>query len=364
MLSIGMALMAGPRLMLLDEPSVGLSPLYVETIMDAIRGLADELRVGVVMLEQNVTQALRVADRVYVMRSGETIAHETPTSSAPESICGTCSESKSERVVTNKRSRDMRSLVAVWGGRSRRAKVALVALPALCLVAARLRCCHRVLRRQLAESGSAARRQDRRDRAAGRQLHQRRRLGPDLGRSQRHQRPRHGRLPLHGEGQLRGPLLEQRTSGAAVLAPGQRAQLRPLRQRRAGSGLAVLRRPGYVPTRHHLRSPPDHEPADPARPRRTDGDRPRRHVHQPGHDERHEDRGDDHSPLDRSLLRTGPPHPSGFEVRLLVTDRRSADEGARPAATPTTRTTRKDASDVSGAGAHRPLPKGLDQSTS
>jgi branched-chain amino acid transport system ATP-binding protein len=77
MLSIGMALMAGPRLMLLDEPSLGLSPLFVETIMDAIRTVADELRVGVVMLEQNVAQALRIADRVYVMRSGETIAHET-----------------------------------------------------------------------------------------------------------------------------------------------------------------------------------------------------------------------------------------------------------------------------------------------
>jgi branched-chain amino acid transport system ATP-binding protein len=77
MLSIGMALMAGPRLLLLDEPSLGLSPLYVETIMDAIRTVADELRAGVVMLEQNVAQALRVADRVYVMRSGETIAHET-----------------------------------------------------------------------------------------------------------------------------------------------------------------------------------------------------------------------------------------------------------------------------------------------
>jgi branched-chain amino acid transport system ATP-binding protein len=50
MLSIAMALMAGPRLMLLDEPSLGLSPLYVETIMDAIRTVADELRVGVVML--------------------------------------------------------------------------------------------------------------------------------------------------------------------------------------------------------------------------------------------------------------------------------------------------------------------------
>jgi branched-chain amino acid transport system ATP-binding protein len=77
MLGIGMALMAGPRLMLLDEPSLGLSPLYVELIMDTIRAVADDLGVGVLMLEQNVAQALRVADRVYVMRSGETIAHET-----------------------------------------------------------------------------------------------------------------------------------------------------------------------------------------------------------------------------------------------------------------------------------------------
>jgi branched-chain amino acid transport system ATP-binding protein len=76
MLSIGMALMAGPRLMLLDEPSLGLSPRYVEMILDAIRALTDELHVGVLIVEQNVTQALRVADRVYVIRSGETIAHE------------------------------------------------------------------------------------------------------------------------------------------------------------------------------------------------------------------------------------------------------------------------------------------------
>lgn len=77
MLSIGMALMAAPHLMLLDEPSLGLSPRYVEVIMDAICAVATELSIGVVMVEQNVAQALRAADRVYVMRSGEMIAHET-----------------------------------------------------------------------------------------------------------------------------------------------------------------------------------------------------------------------------------------------------------------------------------------------
>ena len=74
MLSIGMALMAGPRLLLLDEPSLGLSPVFVERIMDAVRDLADELGIGVLLLEQNIGQALRIADRAYVMRSGEIIA--------------------------------------------------------------------------------------------------------------------------------------------------------------------------------------------------------------------------------------------------------------------------------------------------
>lgn len=77
MLSLGIGLMSEPRLMLLDEPSLGLSPLYVGQIMDAIRSLATEESVSVVLLEQNVSHALRVADRVYVMRSGRVILEES-----------------------------------------------------------------------------------------------------------------------------------------------------------------------------------------------------------------------------------------------------------------------------------------------
>lgn len=77
MLSLGIALMSAPKLILLDEPSLGLSPLFVEQIMDAVRQLADERGVSVLLLEQNVTQALRVADRAYVMRSGRILLEET-----------------------------------------------------------------------------------------------------------------------------------------------------------------------------------------------------------------------------------------------------------------------------------------------
>lgn len=77
MLSLGIALMSGPRLLLLDEPSLGLAPALVDDIFDRIRQLADHEGLSVLLLEQNVGHALRITDRFYVMRSGRIILEET-----------------------------------------------------------------------------------------------------------------------------------------------------------------------------------------------------------------------------------------------------------------------------------------------
>jgi branched-chain amino acid transport system ATP-binding protein len=77
MVSLGMALMASPTLIMLDEPSLGLAPAVVQQIFTTIRRLADEEGLAVLLLEQNVGQALRIVDRVSVMRSGRVIVEET-----------------------------------------------------------------------------------------------------------------------------------------------------------------------------------------------------------------------------------------------------------------------------------------------
>ncbi len=69
MLAIGRALMARPRLLLLDEPSLGLAPLLVERIFEAISQLKAE-GTTILLVEQNARQALRIADRAYVLETG------------------------------------------------------------------------------------------------------------------------------------------------------------------------------------------------------------------------------------------------------------------------------------------------------
>lgn len=77
MVSLGLALMSSPKLLMLDEPSLGLAPTVVQQIFAAVRQLADQEGLGVLLLEQNVGQALRIVDRVYVMRSGRVLLEET-----------------------------------------------------------------------------------------------------------------------------------------------------------------------------------------------------------------------------------------------------------------------------------------------
>lgn len=75
MLAIGRALMSSPRLLLVDEPSVGLSPLLVSQTIAAIGDLKQRFGLTVLMAEQNFNQALKVADRGYIIVHGE-IAYE------------------------------------------------------------------------------------------------------------------------------------------------------------------------------------------------------------------------------------------------------------------------------------------------
>jgi len=70
MLAIGRALMARPRLLLLDEPSLGLAPLVVRQIFDVIRALNREQKLTVFIVEQNAYHALTLAHRGYVMVNG------------------------------------------------------------------------------------------------------------------------------------------------------------------------------------------------------------------------------------------------------------------------------------------------------
>ncbi len=76
MLAIGRALMARPKIMMLDEPSLGLAPLIISNIFDLFASIRD-MGVTIILVEQNARIALKVADRGYVIESGSVVLEDT-----------------------------------------------------------------------------------------------------------------------------------------------------------------------------------------------------------------------------------------------------------------------------------------------
>lgn len=76
MLAIGRAMMAQPKLLLLDEPSLGLAPIIVSNLFKRIKQIRDDMGVTILLVEQNARIALKTADRAYVLETGKIVASD------------------------------------------------------------------------------------------------------------------------------------------------------------------------------------------------------------------------------------------------------------------------------------------------
>ncbi len=80
MVAIGRALMAEPRLLLMDEPSMGLAPIVINRIRDALLRIREETNLNILMVEQNIKLAFEVSDRIYVLVKGDIVGEGTTES--------------------------------------------------------------------------------------------------------------------------------------------------------------------------------------------------------------------------------------------------------------------------------------------
>jgi branched-chain amino acid transport system ATP-binding protein len=78
MVSIGRTLLSQPRCLMLDEPSIGLAPKLFQDLLQPIRTLQRENKMAVILVEQNVREALKISDRVVVMKAGQVILDTVP----------------------------------------------------------------------------------------------------------------------------------------------------------------------------------------------------------------------------------------------------------------------------------------------
>ena len=77
MVAMARALMARPKLLIMDEPSMGLSPLFVDRIFSIIQQINQEQGVSILLVEQNANMALSIAGRGYVLQIGEIVLDDT-----------------------------------------------------------------------------------------------------------------------------------------------------------------------------------------------------------------------------------------------------------------------------------------------
>ena len=86
MLALGRALMLRPEVLLLDEPSLGLSPKAVKKSFETIKNISTQFRTSILIVEQNVKSVLEIADRAYVLRLGKVVLTDISANLTPERI--------------------------------------------------------------------------------------------------------------------------------------------------------------------------------------------------------------------------------------------------------------------------------------